>query len=102
MHESRRVRSIARTLDRLAAAAEDGNRRPRRFRPPRSVLEIAPQAAGIRELAALLRDHPCTPAPVLSACDRFADGCWNGTLRRLDREHHRRELGRLRYLLLCA
>jgi hypothetical protein len=95
------VRSVARTLERLAAAAEDGARRPRQFRPPRSVIELAPEAAGIRELAALLRGHAGPPHPVLAACDRFADACWNGALRDLDREYHRRELGRLRYLLLC-
>jgi hypothetical protein len=97
-----RARSVARTLERLAAAAEDGARRPRRYRPPRSVLEVSLLAEGIRELAALLRERPDTPLPVVRACDRFADGCWNGALRRLDREYHRRELGRLRYLLLSA
>ncbi|HEY3615103.1 MAG TPA: hypothetical protein VGK92_15440 [Gaiellales bacterium] len=97
----RRARSVARTLERLAAAAEDGARRPRRLRPPRSVLEVAPEAPGIRELAALLRQHAQPPHAVVAACDRFVDGCWNGVLRNLDREYHRRELGRLRYLLLC-
>jgi len=97
----RRTRSVARTLECLAAAAEHGARCPHRLRPPRSVLEVAPEAAGIRELATLLREHPAPPEAVLAGCDRFADGCWNGALRNLDREYHRRELGRLRYLLLC-
>jgi hypothetical protein len=97
----RRARSVARTLDRLASAAEHGAARPRRVQPPQSVLEVAPEAERIRELAALLREHEHPPEALVAACDRFADGCWNGTLRRLDREHHRRELGRIRYLLLC-
>jgi hypothetical protein len=97
----RRARSVARTLDRLAAAAEDGARRARQARPPHSVIEIAPEAGAIRELATLVREHAEPPAAVLAACDRFADGCWNGALRNLDREYHRRELGRLRFLLLC-
>jgi hypothetical protein len=97
----RRARSVARTLERLASAAEEGARRPLRFRPPRSVVEIAAEAPGIRELAALLRAHAEPSGDVVAACDRFADDCWNGSLRALDREHHRRQLGRLRYLLLC-
>ena len=97
----RRARSVVRTLERLAAAAEEGARRPLRLRPPRSVIELAPEAAGIRELAELLREHAAPPEATVAACDRFADGCWNASLRRLDREYNRRELGRLRYLLLC-
>jgi hypothetical protein len=49
-----------------------------------------------------VREHPDPTSTVLAACDRFADGCWNGALRSLDREYHRRELGRLRFLLLSA
>jgi hypothetical protein len=97
----RRARSVARTLDRLARAAETGARQARQVRPPHSVIELASEAHAIHELARLLREHPEPPAAVVSACDRFADGCWNGALRRLDREFHRRELGRIRFLLLC-
>ena len=96
----RRARSVARSLDRLARAAECGARQARQARPPRSVIELAAEAGAIREVAALLREHPEPPAAVVTACDRFADGCWNGALRRLDREFHRRELGRIRFLLL--
>jgi hypothetical protein len=98
----RRARSVVRTLERLASAAEHGARRPRQVRPPRSVMEISGEAGAIRELAALVREHPGPSSAVLAACDRFADGCWNGALRDLDREYHRRELGRLRFLLLSA
>jgi hypothetical protein len=96
----RRARTVVRTLERLATAAEHGAHSVRQVRPPRSVIEIAGEAGAIRELAALVRDHPEPPPAVLAACDRFADGCWNGALRDLDREYHRRELGRLRFLLL--
>ena len=54
----RRVRTVARSLERLAALAERGAAEPRQTRPPRSVLELAPEAAAIRELATLLRAHP--------------------------------------------
>jgi hypothetical protein len=97
----RRARSVARSLERLARAAESGARQARQARPPRSVIELEPEAGAIRELARLLREHPEPPPAVVAACDRFADGCWNGALRRLDREFHRRELGRMRFLLLC-
>ena len=97
----RRARSAARTLDLLARAAESGSRQPRRMRPPRSVTELAPEADAIRELATLLRARQEAPASIVAACDRFADGCWNGALRRLDHEFHRRQIGRLRFLLLC-
>jgi hypothetical protein len=97
----RRARSVARSLDRLARAAECGARQPRQARPPHSVIELATEAGAIREVATLLREHPQPPAAVVTACDRFADSCWNGALRRLDREFHRRELGRIRFLLLC-
>ena len=98
----RRARSVARTLDRLASAAETGARESRRTRPPHSVIELEAEAGTIRELATLLRAHPEPPAGLVTACDRFADGCWNGALRRLDREFQRRELGRIRFLLLLA
>ncbi|MDX6540466.1 MAG: hypothetical protein QOI71_2076 [Gaiellales bacterium] len=97
----RRVRAVARALDRLASAAEHGAGRARQARPPRSVTQLAPEAGAIREVAALVRGHAEPPAAVLAACDRFADACWNGALRGLDREYHRRELGRIRFLLLC-
>jgi hypothetical protein len=97
----RRVRSVAGTLDRLACAAENGLRQPRQMRPPRSVTELAPEADAIRELAALLRARHDAPASIVTACDRFADGCWNGAPQRLDHEFHRRQIGRLRFLLLC-
>ena len=97
----RRARSAARTLDLLARAAESGSRQPRRICPPRSVTELAPEADAIRELATLLRTRQEAPASVVTACDRFADGCWNGALQRLDHEFHRRQIGRLRFLLLC-
>jgi hypothetical protein len=95
-----RARSVARTLDRLARAAESGATESRRTRPPCSVIELAPEADAIRELATLLRAHAAPPARLVTACDRFADDCWNGAMRRLDREFHRRELGRVRFLLL--
>jgi hypothetical protein len=98
----RRARSVARTLDRLASAAETGARESRRTRPPQSVIEMAAEVGTIRELAMLLRAHPEPSAGLVTACDRFADGCWNGALRRLDREFQRRELGRIRFLLLLA
>ena len=88
-----------RSLERLAALAERGAAEPRQTRPPRSVLELAPEAAAIRELAALLRAHPEPPVGVVAACDRFADHCWNGALRGLDHELLRRELGRVRFAL---
>ena len=97
----RRARSVARSLERLARAAESGAQQARQTRPPTSVIELEPEAGAIRELARLLREHPEPPAAVVAACDRFTDGCWNGALRRLDREFHRRELGRIRFLLLC-
>jgi hypothetical protein len=96
----RRARSVARSLDRLARAAESGARQPRQVRPPHSVIELATEAGAIHELARLLREHPEPSAAVVTACDRFTDGCWNGAMRRLDREFQRRELGRIRFLLL--
>ena len=71
------------------------------MRPPRSVTELAPEADAIRELASLLRAKHDASISVVAACDRFADGCWNGAVQRLDHEHHRRQIGRLRFLLLC-
>ena len=71
------------------------------MRPPRSVTELATEAEAIRELATLLRAKHEAPTSVVTACDRFADGCWNGALQRLDHEFHRRQIGRLRFLLLC-
>jgi hypothetical protein len=97
----RRAQSAVRTLDLLARAAESGSRQPRRMRPPRSVAELGPEADAIRELATLLRAREEAPASIVAACDRFADGCWNGALQRLDHEFHRRQIGRLRFLLLC-
>jgi hypothetical protein len=96
----RRVRSVARSLERLAARAERGAAEPRQTRPPRSVLELAPQAEAIRELAQLLRAHPHPPVGALAACDRFVFHCWNAALRGLDHELLRRELGRVRFALL--
>ncbi len=96
----RRVRSAERTLARLARAAERGAAETRSTRPPRSVLELAPEAPEIRELACLLRAHSAPTAGVVAACDRFAELCWNGALRGLDREALRRELGRVRFVLL--
>jgi hypothetical protein len=97
----RRAGSAAHTLELLARAAESGSRQPRNMRAPRSVTELAPEAHAIRELATLLRARQEVPTSVVTACDRFADGCWNGALKRLDHEYHRRQIGRLRFLLLC-
>lgn len=95
----RRVRSVARSLERLAALAKRGSAEPRQTRPPRSVLELAPEAAAIRELAALLRAHPAPSVGAVAACDRFVFHCWNAGLRGLDHELLRRELGRVRFAL---
>ncbi len=95
----RRVRSVARSLERLARAAESGHAQLRQTRPPRSVLELAPEAEMIRELAALLRAYPKPPSAAVAACDRFVERCWNGGLHGLDHELLRRELGRVRYTL---
>jgi hypothetical protein len=95
----RRVRAVARSLERLARAAESGHAQVRQTRPPRSVLELAPEAAAIRELAALLRTCPSPSAGVVAACDRFVVQCWNGAVRDLDHEQLRRELGRVRCAL---
>ena len=95
----RRVRVVARSLERLAELAERGAAEPRQTRPPRSVLELAPEAAAIRELAALLRAHPEPPVGALAVCDRFVFDCWNAALRGLDHELLRRELGRVRFTL---
>jgi hypothetical protein len=97
----RRVQSTGRTLDLLARVAEGGSKLPRRMRPPRSVTDLAPEADAIRELARLLREKHEASTSVVAACDDFADGCWNGALQRLDHEHHRRQIGRLTFLLLC-
>jgi hypothetical protein len=96
----RRVRTVARSLERLARAAESGHVQLRQTRPPRSVLELAPEAPMIRELAALLRAYPEPPSHAVAACDRFAMRCWNGGLHGLDHELLRRELGRVRYSLV--
>lgn len=71
------------------------------MRPPRSVTDLAPEANAIHELALLLRSKQDASISVVAACDRFADGCWNGAAQRLDNEHHRRQIGRLRFLLLA-
>lgn len=96
----RRVRSVAGTLHRLARAAERGAGETRTARPPRSVLELAPEAPEIHALAQLLSAHAEPPTRVVAACDRFADLCWNGALRGFDHEMLRRELGRVRFALL--
>ena len=96
---ARRVRTVARSLERLARLAESGAAEPRQTRPPRSVLELAPEAAAIRELATLLRAHPEPPAAALAACDRFVFHAWNAGLRGLDHELLRRELGRARFVI---
>jgi hypothetical protein len=96
----RRVRCAARSLDRLASLSEHGCREPRQTRPPRSVLELAPEAAAIRELAELLRAHPQPPMAALVACERFVDHAWNAALRGHDHEQLRRELGRVRFGLI--
>jgi hypothetical protein len=95
----RRVRSVARALERLALLAERGAAEPRQTRPPCWVLELAPEADAIRELVALLRAHPEAPMSALAACDRFVFHCWNARLRGLDHELLRRELGRVRFAL---
>ena len=95
----RRVRAVARSLERLARAAESGHAQLRQTRPPRSVLELAPEAGTIRELAALLRAYPDPPSTAVAACDRFALRCWNGGLNGLDHELLRRGLGRVRSTL---
>jgi hypothetical protein len=95
----RRLRTVARSLERLAALAERGAAEPRQTRPPRSVLELAPEAAAIRELAGLLRAHPQPSIGALAACDRFVLHCWNAALLGLDHELLRRELGRVRFAL---
>jgi hypothetical protein len=63
------------------------------------VLELAPEAAAIRELAGLLRAHPQPSIGALAACDRFVLHCWNAALLGLDHELLRRELGRVRFAL---
>jgi hypothetical protein len=63
------------------------------------VLELAPEAVAIRELAALLRAHPRPSTSVLLACDRFVMHCWNAALTGYDHELLRRELGRVRFAL---
>ena len=93
------MRTVARSLERLASLAERGAREPRQTRPPRSVLELAPEAAAIRELAMLLRAHPQPLVGGLAACDRFVFHAWNAALRGLDHELLRRELGRARFAL---
>jgi hypothetical protein len=95
----RRVRSVARSLERLARAAECGGGQLRQTRPPRSVLELAPEAEMIRELAVRLRAYPDPSAGLVATCDEFVVRCWNGGLRGLDHELLRRELGRVRYAL---
>jgi hypothetical protein len=96
---ARRVRIVAGSLERLARLAERGSGEPRQIRPPRSVLELAPEAEAIRELAALLRAHPHPSTGVLVACDRFVSHCWNAALTGYDHELLRRELGRVRFAL---
>jgi hypothetical protein len=98
---ARRVRTIARALERLALLAERGAAEPRQTRPPGWVLELAPEANAIRELATLLRTHPEPPMSALAACDRFVHHCWNARLRGLDHELLRRELGRVRFTLVA-
>jgi hypothetical protein len=95
----RRVRSVARSLERLARAAESGHAQLRQTRPPRSVLQLAPEADMIRELAALLRSYPEPPSAAVAACDRFVVRSWNGGLYGFDHDLLRRELGRVRYTL---
>jgi hypothetical protein len=97
----RRVRSVARALELLAREAERGAARTRHTRPPRSVLELAPESAAIRELAALLRAQPHPLVGVVGECDRFAARCWNAALWGLDHEQLRRELGRIRFTLVA-
>jgi hypothetical protein len=96
----RRVRVVARSLDRIALLAERARREPRQTRPPRSVAELAPEAPALREIAALLREHPSPPAGVVLACDRFVAHCWNAALTGHDHEQLRRELGRVRFALV--
>lgn len=96
----RRVRVAARSLDRLALLAERARREPRQTRPPRSVAELAPDAPALREIAALLREHPSPPAGAVIACDRFVAHCWNAGLTGHDHEQLRRELGRVRFALV--
>jgi hypothetical protein len=98
----RRVRAAARSLERLARLAESGRAEPRQTRPPCWVLELAPEADAIRELAALLLAHPEPPLGALAACDRFVFHCWNARLRGLDHELLRRELGRVRFVISQA
>jgi hypothetical protein len=98
----RRVRSVAGSLELLADLAERGASEPRSTRPPPWVLELAPEAAAIRELALLLRRHPEPPTRALAACDRFVLDCWNASARGLDCECLRRELGRVRFVLSRA
>jgi hypothetical protein len=95
----RHVRSVARSLERLAQLAERGASEPRQTRPPRWVVELAPEAPVIRELAVLLRSHPEPPAGAVAACDRFVFHAWNAGLRGLDHESLRRELGRVRFVI---
>jgi hypothetical protein len=98
----RRVRSVARSLELLAAVAEGGAREARLTRPPPWVIELGPEAWAIRELALLLREHPEPSARAVAACDRFVLNCWNASARGLDRECLRRELGRVRFVLSRA
>jgi hypothetical protein len=95
----RRVRSAARTLERIARLAERGAVEVRAARPPQSVLELAPEASAIRALAAALRSHPHPTMGAVAACECFADSCWNGALRGHDHETLRRELGRIRFVV---
>jgi hypothetical protein len=95
----RRVRVVVHSLERLARLAERGPREHRHTRPPRSVVELAPDAAAIRELAALLREHPHPPTGAVVACDRFISHSWNAALAGYDHEQLRRELGRVRFAL---
>jgi hypothetical protein len=97
-----RVRSVARSLERLAFLSEHGSREPRQTRPPRSVLELASEAGAIRELAELLRTHPQPSVGVLAVCERFVDHAWNAALQGLDYELLRRELGRARFALVSS
>jgi hypothetical protein len=92
---------VARSLERLAVAAERGHLETRRTRPPPSVLALAPQAEAIRELATLLRAHGHPPVGAVEACDRLVDCSWNSELRRVDHELLRRELGRVRFELVA-
>lgn len=95
----RRVRLAVRSLELLARLAERGPREHRQTRPPRSVVELAPDAAAIREVASLLREHPHPPTGAVVACDRFISHCWNAALAGYDHEQLRRELGRVRFVL---